>query len=155
MNGTEYSAARGSTIATMLQAGRALALAFKPRPAEEDSAEIAPVALSALLVFLGYFLGAKVGFTLTFQPHPVNAMLLNEFLKEHRKVETQEATITGVKSIVARQAATITNLKSALAQMQKEVETLTASLKAQAAQVHKVSDQLKTQAAVSRVVAND
>jgi hypothetical protein len=27
----------------------------------------------------------------------VNAMLLNEFLKEHRKVEEQEATITQLK----------------------------------------------------------
>src|SRR5439155_1159113 len=33
----------------------------------------------------------------------VNAMLLNEFLKEHRKVEEQEATITQLKSAVAQQ----------------------------------------------------
>ena len=37
----------------------------------------------------------------------VNAMLLNEFLKEHRKVEEQEASITHVKSTVAKQEATI------------------------------------------------
>jgi hypothetical protein len=30
-------------------------------------------------------------------------MLLNEFLKEHRKVENQEATITQLKSTVALQ----------------------------------------------------
>jgi hypothetical protein len=30
-------------------------------------------------------------------------MLLNEFLKEHRKVETQEATIADVKATVAKQ----------------------------------------------------
>src|SRR6266576_1125056 len=37
----------------------------------------------------------------------VNAMLLNEFLKEHRKVEQQEAIITQVKSTSAKQEATI------------------------------------------------
>jgi hypothetical protein len=30
-------------------------------------------------------------------------MLLNEFLKEHRKVEEQQAAITDLKSIVAQQ----------------------------------------------------
>jgi len=33
----------------------------------------------------------------------VNAMLLNEFLKEHRKVEDQEATIRQLSSTVAQQ----------------------------------------------------
>jgi hypothetical protein len=33
----------------------------------------------------------------------VNAMLLNELLKEYRKVEEQEATITQLKSTVAQQ----------------------------------------------------
>ena len=73
----------------------------------------------------------------------VNAMLLNEFLKEHRKVEEQ-----------SRQA-TITDLKSAVAQQQKEIAALTAALKAQAAQIQKVSDQLRAQAPAPRVVAND
>ena len=37
----------------------------------------------------------------------VNAMLLNEFLKEHRKMQEQEATITHLKSALTRQEATI------------------------------------------------
>ena len=37
----------------------------------------------------------------------VNAMLLNEFLKEHRKVEEQQATIRQLKSTAAKQEATI------------------------------------------------
>jgi len=45
----------------------------------------------------------------------VNAMLLNEFLKEHRKVEEQEAAITELKSAVAKQ--------------QNGMEVLTATLK--------------------------
>ncbi len=78
----------------------------------------------------------------------VNAMLLNEFLKEHRKVEEQEATITQLKSAVAQQ-------RSTNAEQQKEIQALTAALKAQAAQIQKVSDQLQTQAPARRVVAND
>jgi septal ring factor EnvC (AmiA/AmiB activator) len=58
----------------------------------------------------------------------VNAMLLNEFLKEHKKVETQQATITELKSTVARQ--------------EKGMESLTAQLKEQAAQIQKVSAQV-------------
>jgi trimeric autotransporter adhesin len=51
----------------------------------------------------------------------VNAMLLNEFLKEHRKVQELEANA---------------------AQQQKEIKALTASLKEQASQIQKVSAQL-------------
>jgi uncharacterized coiled-coil protein SlyX len=59
----------------------------------------------------------------------VNAMLLNEFLKEHKRVEDQQATIAELKSTVAQQ--------------QKGMETLTAQLKEQAAQIQKVSAQVK------------
>jgi len=78
----------------------------------------------------------------------VNAMLLNEFLKEHRKVETQETTITQLKFAVAQQ-------QSTNAEQQKSIETLSAALKAQAAQIQKVSDQVRTQASAARVVADN
>ena len=78
----------------------------------------------------------------------VNAMLLNEFLKEHRKVEEQ-----ATKS--QEQAATIAKLESTVAQQQDEIKALTTTLKAQAAQIQKVSDQLRAQAPAQRVVAND
>ena len=85
----------------------------------------------------------------------VNAMLLNEFLKEHRKVEEQqgevreqEATVAEVKSTAAKQAKTI-------AQQQKEIQALTAALRAQAAQIQRVSDQLALGKAVPRVVVNN
>jgi hypothetical protein len=78
----------------------------------------------------------------------VNAMLLNEFLKEHRKVEEQAHK-------GREQEATIAQLKSAIAQQHKDFQSLTAALKEQAAQIQKVSDQLETQAPAPRVVAND
>ena len=51
----------------------------------------------------------------------VNAMLLNEFLQEHKRNEKQEATIAELKS---------------------QVQILTAALKEQASQILKVSAQL-------------
>src|SRR5438876_2181288 len=44
----------------------------------------------------------------------VNAMLLNEFLKQHRKVEQQEATVAQLKSTVAKQASQIQKVSAQL-----------------------------------------
>jgi uncharacterized coiled-coil protein SlyX len=77
----------------------------------------------------------------------VNAMLLNEFLKEHRKVQEQEATISQLKSTVAKQDATI-------AQQQKGMEAVTARLNEQAAQIQKVSAQLESSKPAPQVVNN-
>ncbi len=71
----------------------------------------------------------------------VNAMLLNEFLKEHKRVEEQQATIAELKSNVAQQ--------------QKGMEVLTAQLKEQAAQIQKVSAQLEVNRPATRVVLNN
>jgi Chaperone of endosialidase len=66
----------------------------------------------------------------------VNAMLLNEFLKEHRKVQGLEAAIArqqkDFQSTAARQ-------QKDFAQQQKEIEALAASLKS--LQIQKVSGQ--------------
>jgi trimeric autotransporter adhesin len=58
----------------------------------------------------------------------VNAMLLNEFLKEHRIVQEQKATIAQLKCTVEKQEATN-------AEQQKEIEALTAGLQKVSAQV--------------------
>src|SRR5947207_3343697 len=62
----------------------------------------------------------------------VNAMLLNEFLKEHRKVEQHEATITQLKSTVAQQQR---DFQGTAAHQQKQIEALTAGLQKMSAQV--------------------
>ena len=64
----------------------------------------------------------------------VNAMLLNEFLKEHR-------TVQDLKSAAAKQEATI-------AQQQKQIEGLTAGLQ-------KVSAQLELSKSAPKTVVND
>ena len=61
----------------------------------------------------------------------VNAMLLNEFLKEHSKVEKQEKTINQLRSTVAQQQK----------DFQATIAQLTARLDGQAAQIQKVSAQ--------------
>jgi uncharacterized coiled-coil protein SlyX len=70
----------------------------------------------------------------------INAMLLNEFLKEHRKVEEQEATIVQLKSRVANQEANA-------ARQQKQIEALTAGLQ-------NVSAQLEASKPALQVVKN-
>jgi len=78
----------------------------------------------------------KDGKIYTVRYDAVNAMLLNEFLKEHKKVEEQQAAITELKSTVARQ--------------QKGMETLTARFKEQAAEIQKVSPQFQISKASRR-----
>jgi septal ring factor EnvC (AmiA/AmiB activator) len=70
----------------------------------------------------------------------VNAMLLNEFLKEHKKVEEQQATIAELKSTVAEQRK---DFEAISAQQHKEIQALTASLNEQASQIQKVSAQIE------------
>ena len=62
----------------------------------------------------------------------VNAMLLNEFLKEHRKMQEQEATITQLKSTVAQQQK---DFQATAAHQQKQIEALTTGLQKVSAQV--------------------
>ena len=53
----------------------------------------------------------------------VNAMLLNEFLKEHRTVEEQKSTITELKSAVAEQRKQIESLTGAVESISARVES--------------------------------
>ncbi len=83
---------------------------------------------------------ATDGSAYTVRYDAVNAMLLNEFIKEHRKVQEQ-----GRKN--EEQEATINKLASKLAQQQKQIESLTAI-------VEKVSDRVALSEAAPLVVAN-
>jgi uncharacterized coiled-coil protein SlyX len=78
----------------------------------------------------------------------VNAMLLNEFLKEHREVQEQKATITQLNSRLAKQEAVI-------AQQQKGMEAVTARLDEQASQIQKVSAELELNKPAPRTVLNN
>ena len=92
----------------------------------------------------------------TVRHEAVNAMLLNEFLKEHRKVEKQGATITQLKSVVAQQqkdfqttaAQQQKEFESKIARQQKQIEALTAGLQ-------KVSAQLELNKPAPQTVVNN
>ena len=75
----------------------------------------------------------------------VNAMLLNEFLKEHKTVQEQGATMTQQRK----------DFVAAIAQQQKQIEALTATVKEQAAQIQKVSAQLELNKAAPQTVLNN
>jgi hypothetical protein len=81
----------------------------------------------------------------------INAMLLNEFLKEHRKVEQQQAAIEQLESRVAQHE----GLRLTVAQQRKEIQSLTASLKEQAAQIQKVRAEIELSKAKPRTVLNN
>jgi hypothetical protein len=70
----------------------------------------------------------------------VNAMLLNEFLKQHNKVEAQQAAIAE---------------NSTVAQQRKGMEVLTAQLKEQAAQIQKVSAQIEVTKPAPQALVNN
>ena len=96
----------------------------------------------------------KNGEIYTVRYDAVNAMLLNEFLKEHkafleeqRRVQKQEATISQLKLTVAEQNATI-------ARQQEGMEAVTARLNEQAAQIQSVSAQLEASKPAPQVVNN-
>ena len=54
----------------------------------------------------------------------VNAMLLNEFLKEHRKVERLEATVASLAAAVKEQAAQIQKVSAQLELTQAAPQTV-------------------------------
>ena len=89
----------------------------------EEVAEVAP----------DLVLRDKTGTVETVRFEQFNAMLLNEFLKEHKKVEEQQASISQLKS---------------------EMQTMVAQLKEQAAQIQKVSAQLEVNKPAPQVVTN-
>ena len=82
----------------------------------------------------------------------VNAMLLNEFLKEHRKIEEQQAAIVELKSVVAQQQK---EFRAAIAEQQKEMENVIARLKQQEAKIQKVNDRIELTEPAPQVVANN
>jgi uncharacterized coiled-coil protein SlyX len=80
------------------------------------------------------------GKVMTVRYEAVNAMLLNEFLKEHGRVQQLKATVAEQQKQIAAQQATA-------AQQQKQIEALTAGLQ-------KVNTRFESGAEAPRVVSN-
>jgi hypothetical protein len=75
-------------------------------------------------------------------------MLLNEFLKEHKKVQEHQTTIGQLKFNAAKQAATISELKS-------DLQTVVARLKDQDSKIQRVSAEVEMNKGPSHVVATN
>jgi hypothetical protein len=79
----------------------------------------------------------KEGKPYTVRYDAVNAMLLNEFLKEHRKVEDLK-----------------NDFQAVVAQQRKEIAALVATVKEQASQIQKVSALVEASKPAPQVVNN-
>src|SRR5262249_22668290 len=80
----------------------------------------------------------------------VNAMLLNEFLKEHRKVETQQRKIDEQEMMIRQLGSSVAQQKkrfeSKLAKQEEQIAVLTSDL-------HKVCAQVELNKAKAQTVA--
>ena len=78
----------------------------------------------------------------------INAMLLNEFLKAHRKMEQQEVTIAQLKTDGATQQAVISDLK-------KRLETVVVRLEEQGSKIERVNDRLELHQPVTQLAVTN
>jgi predicted ribosome quality control (RQC) complex YloA/Tae2 family protein len=125
-------------IATMEKASEAI-LALRPvtfhyKSDTRETPQFGLVAEEVAKVNPALVLPDKEGKPYTVRYDAVNAMLLNEFLKEHLTVQDQGAMI---------------------AQQQKEIKALKAELKEQASQIQKVSAQLQLRKPEPQTVLNN
>ena len=72
-------------------------------------------------------------------------MLLNEFLKQHGKVQEEEVAIAQQRR----------DFQAVIAQQQKEIQVLALGLKEQAAQIQKVSARLELSKPAPQIVVNN
>jgi len=132
-------------VATMEKASEAI-LSLRPvtfhyKTDTKDTPQFGLIAEEVAKVNPALVLPDKEGKPYTVRYDQVNAMLLNEFLKEHRKVQEQEAAIAQLKSTLAKK-------ETIDASQQKRIEALTAGLQ-------KVSAQLEASKPAPQVVKNN
>ena len=84
----------------------------------------------------------------------VNAMLLNEFLKEHRKVEEQDHRLQEQEATIAQLKAAAAKQEAVNAEQRKGMEIVMAHLKEQDAKIQKVSDKVELNRPAPRTVNN-
>jgi trimeric autotransporter adhesin len=125
-------------IATMDKASQAI-LSFRPvtfhyKTDTKDTQQFGLIAEEVAKVNPALVLLDKEGKPYTVRYDAVNAMLLNEFLKEHKRVEEQQSKIEQQQAAIARQ--------------QKQIEALSAGLQ-------KVSARLEVSKGVPQTVVNN
>jgi Chaperone of endosialidase len=81
----------------------------------------------------------------------VNAMLLNEFLKEHQKVEQQQQTISKLGAQVSAQKRA---LDSTVTAQQEQIETLQKLVQKQSAEIQRVEAKMELRGSATQVATN-
>jgi Chaperone of endosialidase len=137
--GTASSSRRFKTEIKPMNSASESILALKPvtfryKNAKKGTPQFGLVAEEVAEVNPDLVVRDKNGEIYTVRYDAVNAMFLNEFLKEHRKVEEQEATI---------------------AQLKKEMETVVARLTEHESKIQKVSAQIEVGKAVGQTALNN
>jgi uncharacterized coiled-coil protein SlyX len=137
-----------NTVSEAILALRPVAFRYKQEIDPERTSQFGLVAEEVEKVSPDLVARDEKGKAYTVRYEAVNAMLLNEFLKEHkafleeqRKVAQQEATISQLKSTVAQQQR---DSRTTAAQQQTALDAVIARLEAQDSQIQKVSAQLET-----------
>jgi hypothetical protein len=121
----------------VLLALRPVSFRYKPEIDPEGVPQFGLVAEEVEKVNPDLVVRDRDGKAYTVRYDAVNAMLLNEFLKEHRKVENLE-----------------NDFQATVAQQQKEIAALTATVKEQATQIQKVNARLEATKPAPQVVNN-
>jgi hypothetical protein len=92
----------------------------------------------------------------------VNAMLLNEFLKQHlkveehhRKVEEHHRTVQELEAAITQLKSTVAKQEAIIAHQQKGMEAVTARLEEHASKIQKVSDQLELNKPAPHMVSSN
>jgi hypothetical protein len=81
----------------------------------------------------------------------VNAMLVNEFLKEHRKVEEQGRQLQEQEATIAQQRK---DFEATISELKKGMETLALRFKEQDVKIQKVSDRIELTAAAKQLAVS-
>lgn len=70
----------------------------------------------------------KSGEVYTVRYDAVNAMLLNEFLKEHKRAEAQQSTINKQQAIITKLMSMVAQQQKSFAQQEVQIQSLTSGL---------------------------
>jgi uncharacterized coiled-coil protein SlyX len=128
-------------------------LALKPvrfhyRSDQSNTAQFGLVAEEVAAVASDLVVRDKNGGVYSVRYDAVNAMLLNEFLKEHKKVDEQQGKIEQQQATIAELKSTVAGQEKRFAQQQKQIAALTSGLQ-------KVSAQLQAGQAAPQLADNE
>ena len=97
----------------------------------------------------------KEGKPYTVRYDAVNAMLLNEFLKEHKRVMELRSAVREQGAVVAQLKDDRTNQETTISNLKKALDTVIARLNEQDSKIQKVSHQLEFRKPAPYAVASD